>query len=150
MNKALEMEHEIIRGTELPAYYKSDSWIRTKAKVVQLQDEIGFKKIGNEIKQKLPGLECNEIRENQDVSLDVWKTYLNYLEILKEKTLVIRQFIKSEFTEEELLLSQFLLQDNKGLNYEKKKKVNRHIPIDEPHSKVIQVIRSEKIKKDYL
>jgi len=32
----------------------------------------------------------------------------------------------------------------------KKKKVNRQISIDEPHTKVIRVIRSEKIKKDYL
>lgn len=50
MNKALEIEHEIIRGAELPAYYKGDTWIRTKAKVVELTEEIGFKKIGNEIR----------------------------------------------------------------------------------------------------
>ena len=109
MNKALELDFEITKGTDLPSQYQSESWVSTKAKIVKLSEDISFKKIGNEVQQKLPGVECSEIRENQDVSLDIWKTYLNYLEVLKEKTIAIRQFIKSEFTEDELLQSQFIL-----------------------------------------
>lgn len=117
---------------------------------MSLTNEIKFKKIGNEVNQTLPGQDCNELKDCEHVPYGVWRIYLQFLEALLPKVEGIRAALHAPFTPAEVQQSQFLIQDQKGKGFLNRKKENRRIPLTEPHSKVLLIMRSEKAKLDYL
>ena len=80
----------------------------------------------------------------------VWRIYLQFLEALLPKVQAIREMLHAPFTPDEVQQSQFLIQDQKGKGFLNRKKANRKIPLTEPHSKVLLIMRGEKAKLDYL
>jgi hypothetical protein len=55
MNKALSLTFEEEQGKELIGQYKGKAWEKLKIKILNLTEEIKFKKIGNETNIMLPG-----------------------------------------------------------------------------------------------
>lgn len=102
MNKALSLTFEEEQGKELIGQYKGKAWEKLKIKILNLTEEIKFKKIGNETNIMLPGQDCNEVLDNEDVPYGMWRIYSQFLEHLKVRVDKIREELHAPFTDDEI------------------------------------------------
>ena len=127
-----------VKLTKSQNLLKNTEFIELSKKINDLIEEIDFKRMSRDVGLSLVGDRDEEIIDNVDIPIKVWKVYYYYLTEIKDKILNARKLLSAPYSDEEII-EAFEILLKKGKATSKK----------ETHSKIIMQRRSQIVSYMY-